>query len=173
MVVADDSGDCRYCQVPRPLLLLDAACSLCYHGLMERLRRDLLLTGVGGLLLAALLAAGAAWLVTSGTFKPPLPYPPIALLFAVLLGAFSLAEIPLMVYTIRRLEIERRPGVNGDGQGNRPAVLGLNALYVFFAAVYAVPVMLFTGSLGWGLALCSLAVVRLASSVAFVARPVR
>ena len=140
---------------------------------MDRLHRDLLLTGLGGLLLAALLSASAAWLMSSGTLKPPLPYPLITLLFVAVFGAFSLAEIPLMVFALRRLEIERPPDAGGAGRGNRPAVLGLNALYVFFAAVYGIPVMLFTGSLGWGLALCSLAVVRLVTSLCFVARPAR
>jgi hypothetical protein len=140
---------------------------------MDRLRRDLLLTGLGGLLLAALLTAGAAWLVISHALKPPFPYPLIAGVFAAVFCAFSLAEIPLMVYIMRRLEIERRPEGGVRGQGNRPAVLGLNALYVFFAGVYGLPVVLFTGYLGWGLALCSLAVVRLATSLFFVARPAR
>lgn len=140
---------------------------------MDRLRRDLLLTGLGGLLLAALLAAVAAWLVTSGNLKPPLPHPLIASILGATFGAFSLAEIPLMVYALRRLEIERRPAAGGAGQGNRPAVLGLNVLYVSFAAVYGVPVLLFAGSLGWGLGLSSLALVRLATSLLFVARPAR
>jgi hypothetical protein len=140
---------------------------------MDTLRRDLLLTGLGGLLLAALLAAGAAWLVASHTLKPPLPWPLITGLLAAIFGAFSLAEIPLMVYAMRRLELERRPVVGGVGRDNRAAVLGLNALYVFFAAVYGIPVMLFTGSLGVGLVLCSLALVRLAASLFFVARPAK
>jgi hypothetical protein len=144
---------------------------MCYHGLMDTLRRDLLLTGLGGLLLAALLSAGATWLVTSHTVTPPLPYPLLTWTLAAIFCTFSLAEIPLMVYAMRRLEVERRPAAAGTGLGNRPAVLGLNALYVLFAAVYGVPVMLFTGSLGVSLALCSLAVVRLVASVLFVARP--
>jgi len=151
--------------------LLDDGHPLCYHDRMDRLRRDLLLTGLGGLLLAALLAAVAAWLVTSGNLKPPLPHPLIASILGATFGAFSLAEIPLMVYALRRLEIERRPAAGGAGHGNRPAVLGLNALYVFFAAVYGIPVILATGSLGWGLGLCGLALVRLATSYILVARP--
>jgi hypothetical protein len=138
---------------------------------MDMLRRDLLLTGLGGLLLAAILSAGATWLVTSHTLTPPLPYSLLTWTLAAIFCAFSLAEIPLMVYAMRRLEVERRPAAGGTGHGNRPAVLGLNALYVFFAAAYGVPVMLFTGSVGVSLALCSLAVVRLAASVFFVARP--
>jgi hypothetical protein len=107
-----------------------------------------------------LLAAAAAWLVGQGTLRAPLPYPILAALFAVILGAFSIAEVPLMVYALRRLLVERR--------GNRRFVLALNAFYVFFAAVYGAPVLLMTGHLGWGLGLCGLGIVRLATSILFV-----
>ena len=65
-----------------------------------------------------------------------------------------------MVFAMRRLLGERR--------GNYRFVLGLNAFYVFFAAVYGAPVLLLTGSLGWGLALSGLGVVRLMASLLFV-----
>jgi hypothetical protein len=84
-------------------------------------------------------------------------------LFGLIFGAISLAEIPIMVFTMRRLGVER--------PGNRRIVLGMNALYVFFAAVYGVPVLLLTGSLIWGLALCGLGVVRFTFSLVFVQEP--
>jgi len=130
---------------------------------MTRLRQSLLWTGLAGLLANALLAALAAWLVTSGRLKPLLPYPTIVLLLVAVFGLFSLAEIPIMIVALRRLAIER--------QGNRGVVLGLNALYVFFAAVYGVPVLLLSGHLGWGFLLCGLGVVRLVSSLWFVRKP--
>ena len=68
-----------------------------------------------------------------------------------------------MVYTLRRLSIER--------SGNQAAVLGLHALYVCFAGVYAVPVPLLTGDLVWGLCLGSLAIPRLVASLLFVRGP--
>lgn len=127
---------------------------------MSGLRRDLLLGGLAGLLACGLLATAAAWLSTGGVVKALLPYPLLTLLFALIFGGFSLAEIPLMVFAMRRLLIER--------QGNYRFVLGLNALFVFFAAVYGTPVLLLTGSLTWGLALCGLGIVRLAASLVFV-----
>lgn len=129
---------------------------------MDRFRRNLLLTGLTGLLLAALLGSAATWLVVNGHLTPPLSFPPVVWLLAAVLGGFSLAEIPLMVFVMRRLVVER--------ESNRAAVLGLNALYVFFAAVYGVPLILLTGSLAWGLALCALSLVRLATSMIFVRR---
>ncbi|MGD9315549.1 MAG: hypothetical protein PVG56_01845 [Anaerolineae bacterium] len=131
---------------------------------MSRFRRHLLLSGTVGLLACGLLAAGATWLVVSGTLEPPLPYLAVTLLVVVVFGAFSVAEIPMMIFAMRRLAIER--------EENRGVVLGLNALYVFFAAVYGVPVLLLTGSVGWGLTLCGLGLVRFAASLAFVHEPV-
>lgn len=130
---------------------------------MSRFRRQLLGSGTAGLLACGLLAAAATWLVTSGTLEPPLPHQAVTLLVVMVFGAFSIAEIPMMVFAMRRLAVERKE--------NRGVVLGLNALYVFFAAVYGVPVLLLTGSVGWGLALCGLGLVRFAAGLAFVHEP--
>lgn len=126
---------------------------------MSRFRRNLLLSGLMGLLVSGLLAAIAVWLVTGDVLTPLLPYPIATLLFAIILAGFSLAEIPIMVLAMRRLAIERG--------GNQRAVLTLNALYVSFASVYGVPIILLTGSTGWGLAISALAFVRFVSSLLF------
>jgi hypothetical protein len=130
---------------------------------MSRLRLRLLLSGCLGLLACALLAALAAQLVANDIIRPLLPIPAVTVLLGVMFGGFSLAEIPIMVFAMRRLLVER--------QGNHVIVLALNALYVFFAAVYGVPVLLLTGDIGWGLALCSLGILRLVSSLVFVHSP--
>jgi hypothetical protein len=130
---------------------------------MSRFRRNLLLSGLGGLLACGLLAAVAARLVAGGAVKPLLPYPTLVLLFVLIFGGFSVAEVPMMVFAMRRLLVERK--------GNYGFVLGLNAFYVFFAAVYGSPVLLLTGHLSWGLALCGLGVVRLMASLVFVREP--
>jgi hypothetical protein len=77
-------------------------------------------------------------------------------------GAVSVIEIPMMVYAMRRLLVER--------SGNQAVVLGINGIFVFFAFVYAVPVILLAGSVGWGLVLCSLGFVRFAASLMYVRR---
>ena len=126
---------------------------------MSRFRLYLLLSGLIGLFACAMLAAVSVWLVASARFKPLLPIPAVALLFGVVFAAFSLAEIPMMVYAMRRLVVERKR--------NYTFVLILNGTYVFFAAVYGVPVLLLTGSIGWGLALSSLSILRFFSSLLF------
>lgn len=127
---------------------------------MTPFRRRLWLSGLIGLAADGLLAALAAWLVSAQVIRPPLPYPLVIVGLTVVLGVFSLAEVPMMVIAIRHLAAERTA---------RPRfVMILNAIFVFFAAVYGVPVVLVTGGLVWGLVLCALGLVRLAASLIFV-----
>jgi len=130
---------------------------------VTRFRRHLLLSGLGGMLACGLLLAVSMWLVSTDTLKPPLPFPVVTLLVVIVFGAFSLAEIPMMIFAMRRLALERPE--------NHGVVFGINALFVFSAAIYGVPVLLLTGSTGWGLALCALGLVRLATSLAFIHGP--
>lgn len=131
---------------------------------MGRFRRNLLIAGTGGLLASFVLAAISTWAVVGGILTPPLPYRPVALLLLILLGGFSIAEIPVMIFAMRRLSAEHTD--------NRRVVAGLNTLYVFFAAVYGAPAILVTGSVGWGLALCALSVVRFVTSFVYVREPI-
>jgi hypothetical protein len=128
--------------------------------MMSRFDRNLLLAGIGGLLASLLLSVVSTWLVASGILKPIFPYRLVVILLVIVLAGFSLAEIPMMIFTMRRLAAE--------GSQNERVVIALNSLYVFFAAVYGVPVTLLTGSVGWGLGLCALSVLRFATSVALV-----
>jgi len=127
---------------------------------VSQFHRNLTLSGFGGLLVCGLTAAASVWLIRSSTVTPPLPHRLITLLLSVILGAFSLAEVPLMVSAMRRLVAER--------PDNLGFIWGLNGLFVFFAAVYGVPVLLITGNTGWGLALCGLGIVRFAASLIFI-----
>jgi hypothetical protein len=127
---------------------------------VRQFRRHLCLSGMGGLLVCGLLATISTWLLASGTLTPPLPHQAVTLLVVIVFGCFSIAEIPMMIFAMRRLAAEQPE--------NRGVVLGLNVLYVSFAAVYGVPVLLLTGSVGWGLALCGLGLVRFVTSLAFV-----
>lgn len=131
---------------------------------MSPFRARLLASGLAGLLLAALATAVAAGLVHAGAVQPPFSWLPLTLLMVLILGGFSVAEIPLMVFALRRLVAERR--------GNDVAVVALNGLYVFFAVVYGLPVLLLTGDLVWGLFLCALSLVRFATSQLLVREPV-
>jgi hypothetical protein len=132
---------------------------------MRCFRRNLLLAGAGGLLASFLLAVLSTWLVGSGILQPPFSYGLVVILLVMVLGGFSLAEIPMMIFTMRRLAAERAE--------NERLVVGLNALYVFFAAIYGVPVTLLTGYIGWGLGLCALSILRFAASSILVREAAR
>jgi hypothetical protein len=127
---------------------------------VTRFRRNLLLAGLGGLLTCGLSAVVATWFVLAWDYRPLLSYPVVTLLLGLIFGGFSVAEIPIMVLVLRRLTVER--------PNNHGLVWGLNAVYVFFAAVYGVPVLLLTGAVGWGLALCGLGLLRFLTSSVFV-----
>ena len=127
---------------------------------MGRFRRNLILAGIAGLLASACLVGISLWLVTSELVKPPFPYSLVELPLAIVLGGFSVAEIPVMLFAMRRL-LDGRPA-------NESIATWLNGLYVFFAAMYSVPVTLLTGNAEYTLALSALSVVRFASSLAFV-----
>jgi hypothetical protein len=129
-------------------------------GAESRFRTYLLLSGLAGLLLGGLATGLGLGLLGSGIIKAPFSWWPVTLLLVVILGGFSVAEVPLMVFALRRLAAERR--------GNRGAVLGLNVVFVAFAVVYGLPVLLLTGARLWGLLLCGLSLVRLASSQLWV-----
>lgn len=83
-------------------------------------------------------------------------------LFAFLL-LLSLAEIPVMIFGIRR--ISRSPNPNA-----RYVALATTAGYPLFGGVYAAPFILLTGQLVAGALLAALSFVRFASAVIFLSR---
>ncbi|MGD8473655.1 MAG: hypothetical protein PVH59_05990 [Anaerolineae bacterium] len=127
---------------------------------MSRFRRNLILAGIAGLFASACLVGISSRLVTSGLVKPPFPHSLVELLLAIVLGAFSVAEIPIMLFAMRRLLV--------GPSTNESIATWLNGLYVCFAAIYGVPVTLLTGNAEYALALSALSIVRFASSLAFV-----
>ena len=127
---------------------------------MSQFRRNLILAGVAGLLASALLVGITSWLVTSELVNPPFPYRLVELLLAIVLAGFSVAEIPVMVFAMRR--------VFAESTGNRGIAMSLNGLYVFFGAIYGAPVGLLTGNIELTWALSALSIVRFTSSLAFL-----
>jgi hypothetical protein len=120
-----------------------------------RLRSRLAVSGGLGVVGGAALTGGALFLLhrTSFTFLVGGLGAWILLGFLLL---FSLAEIPLMVFGMRRMV--------GSVPGRRLAIL-TNAVFTFFAAVYAAPFLLLTGRKGIGVALAGLSLVRFAGAL--------
>ena len=126
-------------------------------------RNNLLLTGLVGLVGAVFVTALSLWLMAQG-WLPILVTSPIYVWGILLfLLAFSLTEIPVMLFGLRRIAASPNP---------RAVTLALltNAGYIFFGAVYAVPLILLTGRLGLGVGLAALSVVRFFSALYFLPR---
>ncbi len=117
-------------------------------------------TGLVGL--AANVGFVAAAIVARRALQlPALVGVEIGVAAALFFLAVSCAEIPMMVYGLRRLA--------SDPKGASRGLCGAtNAFFVFFAAVYGTAVLALTGWWIVGLALSALGVARLASSLWFV-----
>ena len=120
------------------------------------LRSRLALSGLAGIAGGAALMGGAFFVLRRSGLTPLITGRGgmLALLGFVLL--FSLGEIPLMIYALRRL--------TASAGGTRPALV-TNAAFTFFSAVYAAPFLLLTGQVEVSLALAGLCLVRLAGAL--------
>jgi len=125
------------------------------------LRSQLALSGLAGVAGGVALTGGAVFLVRRGGLPPLVTGTGTWALLGFLLF-FSLAEIPLMLFGMRRLA--------DSPTGTRMAVL-TNAAFTFFAAVYAAPFLLLSGRIGIGLAMAGLCLVRYLSAVLLVPPP--
>jgi hypothetical protein len=123
-------------------------------------RRRVALSGLVGVAGGATLTAGAVFLLRRTGLTPPISGLWTWALLAFLLF-FSLAEIPVMIFGMRRMA--------SSPSGMRLAVL-INAAFTFFAAVYALPFLLLTGRIGVGVALAGLGLVRLAGALLFISQ---
>ncbi len=103
---------------------------------------------IGAVVLTALCLLIAQW------WLPVLLTSPILVggLFLFLI-VFSLAEIPVMIFGIRRIATSVNPKA-------RYLALLTTTGYILFGAVYAAPFILLTGRVGLGVALAGLSVVR-------------
>ncbi|RME74367.1 MAG: hypothetical protein D6784_10075 [Chloroflexi bacterium] len=124
-------------------------------------RTELALSGLVGLA-AAGLATGLTILIVRQPWMPQVITRPVWVwtLF-LMLGGISAAEIPVMVYGMRRMAA--RPG-----RSVRYLLWLTNGFYVFFAAVYAAPYILLTSRPGTGAVLAGLSLIRFISSLLFL-----
>jgi hypothetical protein len=123
-----------------------------------KLRSQLALSGLVGVLGGVLLTVGILWLQRRIGLPPLVTGLWTWALLAVLL-LFSLAEIPLMIFGMRHMI--------GSPSGTRLAVL-TNGVFTFFAAVYATPFLLLTHRRVVGLMLAGLCLVRYVGALLLV-----
>ena len=128
-------------------------------------RTDVVIAAGIGLLLGALIAA--LGLIARQVWLPAALFPQslIAWVMFLMLGAFSLAEIPVMIFGIRKMTESGRPTTL------KVALFTVGA-FVTFAAVYALPNLLLTSSrvLWMGATLTALTLLRFAASVLFLGK---
>lgn len=128
-------------------------------------RRSIFWTGLTGLAGAMLLTAASLFVMIQGLIPAVLQRPLFVWGLFLFLLTFSVLEIPLMIFAMRRMAASPNPRA-------RTVVLLTIAGYTFFAAVYALPFILLTGNsstqLTAGLLLASLSLVRFISAMVFL-----
>ncbi|GAB4458592.1 MAG: hypothetical protein Kow0031_38920 [Anaerolineae bacterium] len=128
-------------------------------------RSSLILSGLPGLAGAILLTAACVAVMTASLIPVLLTGPLLVWGLFLFLLTLSVLEIPLMIFTMRRMAASANPRA-------ATVVLLTNMAYTFFAAVYAAPFILLAGStqteLGAGIALAALSFVRFISSLVFL-----
>ncbi len=122
------------------------------------LRSRLALSGGLGVVGGAALTGGAVFLLRRG-IPSPLISGYWAWLLLAFLVCFSVAEIPVMILGMRQV-VKNAPG--------RGLVELINFIFTFFAAIYAAPFLLLTGSISIGVGLAGLGLVRLIGALVFV-----
>ncbi len=124
-------------------------------------RNSLILTGAIGLVGAMFITALCIYIAAQAWVPIVISHTSYIWLFFLFLAIFSVAEIPVMIFGMRRIAM-------GDSPRADYLVLFTNAIYTLFAAVYAAPFIILTGGIWAGLALASLSLVRFASSIIFL-----
>lgn len=119
------------------------------------------MTGLIGLAGAVILTALCLFLIIWDVIPVLVTSSVFAWGLFLFLLAFSLAEIPVMIFGIRRIAAGPNPRA-------KYVALLVIAGYVFFAAVYAAPFILLTGWLGLGVVLAALSLARFITALVYL-----
>lgn len=124
-------------------------------------RSRVVLTGSIGLIGAVILTAFCLLVMARAWIPALLTGPYLVWGMFLFLAAFSVAEIPMMIFAMRRMVASANPRATF-------LVLLTTAAYTFFASVYAAPFILLTGQLWAGAALAGLSLARFVAATAFL-----
>ena len=128
-------------------------------------RSNVIATGLVGVIGAIFLTAVCLFVISADLYTPPLSRWDYGLMLFLFLLFFSLLEIPMMVFSLRRMLDSVNPKA-------KYVAMFTNGAYTFFAAVYAAPFILLagdsTGKLVIGVGLSALCFVRFISTVVFL-----
>lgn len=126
-------------------------------------RSNAILTGSLGLMGAIILTASCLFVMAQGWIPALISRPTYVWGLCLFLTFFSVAEIPFMIFGIRRI------GASPNPRAKYIAML-TNTGYAFFGAVYAAPFILLTGWSGLGTAMAALSLVRFFTAIIFLPR---
>ncbi len=128
-------------------------------------RNSLISTGLTGLIGAIIITALSLFIVIGSWVSPLLSQPLYVWGLFLFLLFFSVAEIPVMIYAMRRLAASPNPRA-------KYVVMLTNTGYTLFAGVYAVPFILLAGQssleLTSGALLGALTFIRFISAITFI-----
>ena len=124
-------------------------------------RLSVVLTGLIGLVGAILFTAFCILIIVQGWIPIILTSPLIVWGLFIFLAIFSVAEIPMMIFGMRRIASSANPRA-------KYVTLLTNTGFTFFAAVYAAPFILLTGNIWAGTALAALSVARFIAAIVFL-----
>ena len=124
-------------------------------------RTSVVLTGLLGLVGAIMVTAFCILVMAQGWIPVILTSPLIGWGLFLFLAVFSVAEIPVMIFGMRRMAASAQARA-------KTVVLITNVGFAFFGAVYAAPFILLTGNLAAGAALAALSLVRFISAIIFL-----
>ncbi len=122
-------------------------------------RRNVTLASGAGVALGAIVIAATVLFRPAEWLAFLAPYPIAHWATFVFFGGVSLIEMPLMIFTLRKLIAD---GVSSV------VILLIVAAFVFFASVYALPNLLLTKNLWMGITLSTLILLRWILSVIFL-----
>jgi hypothetical protein len=124
-------------------------------------RPNIIITGAIGLIGAVILTAFCLFIMAQAWIPALVEQPVYAWGLFLFLTFFSIAEIPVMVFGIRRIAASVNP------KAKYVALITIVG-YTFFGAVYAAPFILLTGWLALGSALAALCLVRFISVIIYL-----
>ncbi|MBN1219283.1 MAG: hypothetical protein JXM69_10175 [Anaerolineae bacterium] len=124
-------------------------------------RPNIVLTGLVGLVGSVLFTAFCILVIVQGWIPIILTSPLVGWGVFLFLAIFSVAEIPVMIFGMRRIAASANPRA-------KYVALLTNVGFTFFASVYAAPFILLTGNVWAGAALAALSLARFIAAVVFL-----
>ncbi len=124
-------------------------------------QRSIIVSNFLGLIGAGMLTALSFFIVASAIIPPLVVRPIFVGMIFLFLATISIAEIPLMIFSIRQMTNSLNPNI-------KYALILTNIGFTFFGSVYAACFIILTGWLWLGAFMATFSLVRFISAMLFV-----